>query len=385
MMKDKILNYLNMLNKLDSYSYSYLIQNFTEKLVNETIEELIEENSDNLSKFEYYVKKVIVCDDSKVNEAFNAYILELSNLVTYTNDDNMRVIREISVLIQNINDILSKYMVVDYSSWIADRIDNFMKCDVSSDDLLEVKKLYQEFCDKRNMMVDGNLRFVIYVAKKFSKVSREFEELVQYGNMGLMKAIEKYDISYDNNFTTYAYYWIMQSITRYGAIDNVPLSVSYRVVYLNSSIKKARHDLTLLYGRTPTDKEVSERLNMSIDTINEVTRAVGKFVSLDDALIVDESEDKLIDFIPDDTVDVEREVITEQLVNDVRIFLKENLNERDYNVICHRYALDGHNFLRLQELGNFYGLSRERVRQIEENAIKKLKGKGRVLKSYIDR
>lgn len=384
-MREEIYSYLKELKELNAYSYSYLIKKYDEKLVNEIIESLIEENNDNLIKYDYYVKKVIACDDLKVNNAFDAYISEMGKLKTYTNEDNDRDIKEITNIMNEIKGILLRYGDVDDSMWLSDRIDNFIQSNPDYNDLVEVKRLYKIFCDKRNDIVSGNLRFVIYVAKKYIKVSKEFEELVQYGNIGLMKAIEKYDISYNVNFTTYAYYWIMQSITRYGTLDSMPITVSHRLININLSIKKAKYELTMLYGRKPTDEEVAKHLNISIDLLNEVSCAFSRFVSLDDTLAVDESDDMLKNFIPDYNVNVEKEVIDGELVKDVREFLKNNLNERDYNVICHRFALDNHKFLSLQELGDMYGLSRERIRQIEFNSLARLKGKGRILRSYVER
>lgn len=238
-MKIEIYNYLNKIDKLDSYNYSNLIRKYDEKLVNEVIEEMIENNGDNLSKFEYYIKKIIVCDDSKVNAAFDAYLNELGDIKPFNNDDNMKYLIELNKITNDINNILSKYMIIDESIWLCDKIDNFMNNkNITNEDLVNIKKLYKKYCDKRNDLVNGNLRFVIYVAKKFSRISKEFEELVQYGNIGLMKAIEKYDISYNNNFTTYAYYWVMQSITRNGSMDSLSMTVSHRLINLNIAIKK---------------------------------------------------------------------------------------------------------------------------------------------------
>lgn len=140
----------------------------------------------------------------------------------------------------------------------------------------------------------------------------------------------------------------------------------------------------MLYGKTPTDSELAEILNISEKTIDDINCTFGKFVSLDSALSVDESDDMLKDFIPDDSVNVENEVITKHLVKEVRNILKESLSERDYNIICYRFSLDNHKFLSLQEIGELYGLSRERVRQIEAKTLSKLKVKGKTLMSYVD-
>lgn len=384
-MKIEIYNYLNKIDKLDPYNYSNLIRKYDEKLVNEVIEEMIENNGDNLSKFEYYIKKIIVCDDSKVNAAFDAYLNELGDIKPFNNDDNMKYLIELNKITNDINNILSKYMIIDDSIWLCDKIDKFMNNkNITNEDLVNIKKLYKKYCDKRNDLVNGNLRFVIYVAKKFSRISKEFEELVQYGNIGLMKAIEKYDISYNNNFTTYAYYWVMQSITRNGSMDSLSMTVSHRLINLNIAIKKAKYKYTMIYGKAPTDSELAEILNISEKTIDDINRTFGKFVSLDSALSVDESDDMLKDFIPDDSVNVENEVITKHLVKEVRNILKESLSERDYDIICYRFSLDNHKFLSLQEIGELYGLSRERVRQIEAKTLSKLKVKGKTLMSYVD-
>lgn len=381
-----IYNYLNDIDKLDAYSYSDLIKNYGEKLVNEVIEEMIEDNSENLAKFEYYVKKIIACNDFKVNAALDAYFNELGNIKTFNNDDNIRYLIEINKILDDINDILTKYMIIDDSMWLSDKIDKLIRDEnITNDDLIKIKQLYNKYCNKRNELVNGNLKFVIYVVKKYSKISKEFDELVQYGNIGLMKAIEKYNISYNNNFTTYAYYWVMHSITRYGSMNDLSIKVSHRMVNLNVAMRKAKYKYTMLYGRTPTDSELAEILDISEKTIDDINRSFGNFVSLDSTVSADTSDGLLKDFIPDDNIDVEQEVITEQLVNDVRNLLKESLNERDYNIICHRFLLDNHKFLSLQEIGDIYGLSRERVRQIEEKTLAKLKIKGRMLMSYIER
>ena len=224
-------------------------------MVNNVIEKMIDDNVLYVSKFEYYINRIASYDEVVVKNLYDAYSVDLSNVSFLSKEENVKLSMEINSILKEIRDILvmDGYDVTNVS-WISDVIDIYLKKCKNVNKLNRIKKLYNNFLYKRNLLTEGNLKFVIFVSKRFYHTGIDINEIIQLGNIGLMKACEKYDSSFSASFTTYAYYWIKQNIMKELGFINCSLSVSYNIISLNMSIKKTINILRLMLNREPIDE-----------------------------------------------------------------------------------------------------------------------------------
>ncbi len=236
----------------------------------------------------------------------------------------------------------------------------------------------------KKKLVQANLRLVVSIAKKYIGQGVLFMDLVQEGSLGLIKAAEKFDYSRGFKFSTYATWWIKQSIVR--AISNHSRTIRIPV-HMTDKIrlyKKVSADLSAQLGREPTDEEIGKKLGLSSKKLDNIKNAIFKDpVSLDTPI----AEDLVLeDYVADDSYK-SPDATTQStfLYKDVMSML-DFLNQREKTILINRFGLDGHNKKTLEEIGKALGFSKERIRQIENIAIRKLKEKGEIshLKEYLN-
>lgn len=384
----ELIKCLNDIKKLDAKTYSNLLSVYGEELLNKTIEQLIDENSGNLSKFDYYVSKITSYDDAVAKSIFDAYGIDLSLIETLSKEVNIELATEIYYILKELNYLMLEMVSVDDNfehSWISDKVDRcILECNDKAK-LNELKCRYNEFLVKRNKIVEGNLRLVITVAKKFNINESIFAEAIQYGNMGLMRAVEKYSPSYGVTFATYAYYWIRQSITR--SIYNVinPVSVPAHQVNIYYRMKKVQRKLSNDLGRDATDEEIAKFMNIDEEDVKILRRAFNDSLSLYEPLGGAEREEDsmLINFIEDENASVSKELFDAELNMTIREKMNNVLTSKEKFVIERRFGFYDGNCLTLEQVGQELGVSRERVRQIEKRVIGKLSIKFKDLKNYM--
>ena len=246
---------------------------------------------------------------------------------------------------------------------------------------------YELMLYKRNLLTEGNLKFVIFVSKRFYQTGIDINEIIQLGNIGLMKACEKYDPSFSASFTTYAYYWIRQNIMKELGYINCSLSVSYHIISVHMTMNKTIRMLRVLLNREPTDEEIAEHMEIPVDKVRTCIRTFSDPVALNEPIkLVSDSEDEVtfMESLEDRDSNVFDIVTNKFLSKELIDFLRSNLSEKEFNVICHRYELGDYSFKRLRVLGEEFGVSRERIRQIETKAIDKIKKRGKYFKTYLD-
>lgn len=224
----------------------------------------------------------------------------------------------------------------------------------------------------KNDLVNHNLRLVVSIAKRYMGRGLTLLDLIQEGNIGLIKAVDKYNVSKGFKFSTYATYWIKQTISRAVMDQARNIRIPVHIIELMSNIKKFEYDFQQVYGRKPKDAEVAAALNIEAKKVREAHAWMKDTTSLD--IMVGDDEDTTIgSFIEDESVVLAFTAIEENDRTTAIRNILDTLNDREKMVIMRRFGIDLDRAETLDEIGKELGLSRERIRQIEASALRKLR------------
>ena len=411
---DKIINEIKNIKVFDLKEYYELIEKYGEKNVITAFRTFLVNSKNDASKMRILQKysyayitidiENLVIDKNSYKKLCNKYgednvdkyIIEYEEIGTNAKiSDNISKILDFLVKDEekkeeNItdNDFNNDVIVDDYTD---DPVKQYLKeigkiPTFSEDEEKEIFRKYNNAIDEKEKIkinqeiVTANLKLVVSIAKKYVKPSYSILDVIQDGNIGLMKAIDKYDLNRGYKFSTYATWWIKQSITRALSEKSRMIRLPVHICELIRKVSAVREKIAYELGREPNDDELAKSLGISVQRLKEVTTSINDPISLQTP--VGEDDDESIEsFVSDETHSIEEDYYKIEL-KDLFSNVFSTLSPREQTVIKLRFGFDNDKMLTLEEVGNVLGVTRERVRQIESKVLRKLK-KNKNLRSFI--
>lgn len=367
----------------------------------EIINELVEKSKAMKNKLTYSaiadVLESVDLDKNQMDDIYETLMSKGIEIVSETEDDFEALLSENPDLSEDPDIVMDESADADLESSIPkgiavdDPVRMYLKEIgkvplLSAEEEIELaKRMEQGDEEAKKRLCEANLRLVVSIAKRYVGRGMLFLDLIQEGNLGLIKAVDKFDYRKGYKFSTYATWWIRQAITRSIADQARTIRIPVHMVETINKLIRVSRQLLQTYGREPSPEEIAEEMGISVEKVREIQKIAQEPVSLETP-IGEEEDSHLGDFIPDDDVPAPAEAAAFSMLKEQLVEVLDTLTEREQKVLKLRFGLEDGRARTLEEVGKEFDVTRERIRQIEAKALRKLRhpSRSKKLKDYLE-